>query len=366
MTTANDFSRRIFVAGLGGRIATNLIFIALEMVGGDLCKLPIIGVSTRGKKVPKEFKGIADRLRRDMILGPLPYGITVKGYLIDNSAPDDRYGELHFSYKGKDAKFIVPVYDGSSPESLPLAELNVDVLLNATGKFMDLEGSERFLKAGAKKIILTGPPKNRAEIQEIIYPLNGHLDSGIKVVSLMSCTTNAVAPVVHVLAKHLNKTPLDILLSTTHAITNSQDPLPSSKDSGSMDNILGYTTGASKSLRSAIPNLSEVDGHALRVPVANGSMVGVNMVFDKKIPTEQIAYALQEVPEGEFADIIGLYDYERFETRNVLRDSHTAVVNLEPPFIRGGLIVYILIAYDNEYAYSWHAMLAALRCPIPE
>lgn len=358
-------NRRIFIAGLDGRICTNLFFATLKIVNGYLDRVPIVGVSSRGKK---NLEKSANLLRLDMVLGHLPYDMTVEGREISESdSPDGRYGELWFHEKDSQVMYVVPVYDSSSPENLPLADLGVDVLLNATGKYMDLKGAELFLKAGAKKVILTGPPKNRVEIKEIIYAINGELDKGEKVISLASCTTNAVTPIVGALYMYLGKLPLGIAFNTTHAATNSQKILPSSSGSGSFNNVLSYKTGASQSLLHIVPDIERCEGHAWRTPIANGSVVDIYMVFDQEISTKQVTDALKEAIQGKYSEIIGIYDYgDTFETCKLLGNPHTAVVKFDREFVSGGWIVHVSSGYDNEYAYSYHAMLAAMRCPIPE
>ncbi len=251
---------------------------------------------------------------------------------------------------------VIKVFAERDPAKLPWAELGVDFVFEATGFFRSRETAGKHLEAGAKKVIITAPGKE-VDATFVMGVNNTSYDPvAHNVVSNASCTTNCLAP----MAKVLNDT-VGIKhgwLTTTHAYTNEQSILdvqhPSDKRRAraAAINIIPTSTGAAKAVSLVLPDLAgKLDGGAMRVPVADGSVCDVIFVSERDGTAEQLIEAFKAAAAGELKGILKASN-EPLVSSDIIGESHSVVVDLELIAQRAPNFFRIVGWYDNENAYS--------------
>ncbi len=242
------------------------------------------------------------------------------------------------------------------PLNIPWAELNVDIVVEATGKFKSHEQASMHLQSGAKKVLITSPGKNPDAtivmgVNDEIYDFDKH-----HIVSNASCTTNCLAPVAKVLNDKFGI--VNGLMTTVHAFTNDQKNLdnPHKKDlrraRGCMQSIIPTTTGAAKSIGLLIPELQgKLNGFALRVPTPDVSLVDLVCEFEKEVTVESINATLKEASESYMKGYIG-YSEEPLVSIDYCGCEISGVVDALSTMTMGKNMAKIIIWYDNEWGYS--------------
>lgn len=271
---------------------------------------------------------------------------------------DSVYGKWDGSVEAKDGKLVVngyaiPWIQETDPTKLPWKKLNVDWVLESSGKFRGREDAEKHLSAGSKKVLISAPGK---ECDATVVPgVNDAVyEPSMKIVSLASCTTNALAPPLKVLNDEFGVE--QGFLTTVHSYTNDQRILDSShKDlrraRAAAVNIIPTTTGAAKSIGVVIPELKgKMDGIALRVPVPCGSINDIVCMLKKPASAEQVNVALKKASKGKFKGILR-YTEEPLVSSDILHTSESSIVDGSLTKCIGNL-VKINTWYDNEYGYS--------------
>ena len=241
------------------------------------------------------------------------------------------------------------------PLKLPWKEMNIDIVIEATGKFNERERAALHLQAGAKKVILTAPGKN--EDVTIVMGVNDDQLNIEKhdVISNASCTTNCLAPV----AKVLNDT-FGIengLMTTVHAYTNDQMNLDNPhKDlrraRACAQSIIPTSTGAAKALSLVLPELKgKLHGLSLRVPTPNVSLVDLVVDLKTDVTVEEVNAAFIEASKGSMKGILG-FTTEPLVSIDFNSDPHSAIVDGLTTMVIGSRKVKVLAWYDNEWGYS--------------
>ncbi len=238
------------------------------------------------------------------------------------------------------------------PEKLPWSDLGVDIVLECTGVFENKEKATEHLKAGAKKVILSAPPKD--DIPVYLLGVNEKEYQGEDIISNGSCTTNCLAPMIKVIDD------LFIVergfMTTIHSYTNDQRILDlPHKDirrarSAAM-NIIPTTTGAAKTVGKVIKHLEgKLDGISLRVPTPVVSIVDFICEVKKEATVEKINYAYREIAENSMKGILAISD-EGLVSMDFKGDPHSAIVDLPLTMVNENL-VKIVGWYDNEWGYA--------------
>ena len=188
----------------------------------------------------------------------------------------------------------IKVFTEKDPESLPWGELDIDLVLECTGLFTSEEDARKHIKAGTKKVLISAPGKGN--MKTIVYGVNDNiLDGTEEIVSAASCTTNCLAPVLKLLND--NYKIIKGFMTTVHAYTADQNSLDGTHKKGMLsrrgraaaENIVPASTGAASAIGLVIPELnSKMDGIALRVPVADGSIIDVTVELEKDVTKEDI------------------------------------------------------------------------------
>ncbi|MED4225552.1 glyceraldehyde-3-phosphate dehydrogenase [Neobacillus cucumis] len=250
---------------------------------------------------------------------------------------------------------LVQLLNQRNPQELPWKELDVDVVIEATGKFNSKEQASLHLEAGAKKVILTAPGKNE-DVTIVVGVNDKQLDlTKHDVISNASCTTNCLAPVVKVLDEQFGIE--NGLMTTVHAYTNDQNNTDNPhKDlrraRACAQSIIPTTTGAAKALAKVLPHLSgKLHGMALRVPTPNVSLV--DLVVDVKcdVTVEQINVALHTAAQGSMKGIIEFCDAPLVSV-DFNTNPSSAIIDGLSTIVMGTRKIKVLAWYDNEWGYS--------------
>jgi glyceraldehyde 3-phosphate dehydrogenase len=249
----------------------------------------------------------------------------------------------------------VQLLSNRDPKLLPWKELNIDIVIEATGKFNSKDKAIAHIEAGAKKVIITAPGKDEdvtivMGVNEHVFDVNEH-----HVISNASCTTNCLAPVAKVLNKKFGI--VNGLMTTVHAYTNDQNNIDNPhKDlrraRGCAQSIIPTSTGAAKALSLVLPELKgKLHGMSLRVPTPNVSLVDLVVDLEKDVTVDDINDAFIEASFGEYKGIIG-FTTEPLVSVDFNTNPHSAIIDGLSTMVIGSNKVKVLAWYDNEWGYS--------------
>lgn len=261
------------------------------------------------------------------------------------------YDKEHIIVDGKKFK----VYAEKDPENLPWKNLDVDIVLECTGRFTTKEGAEKHLKAGAKRVIISAPPKSEGIPTYVLGVNEKEIDAEKDlIISNGSCTTNCLAPVVKVLNDNFGIE--NGFFTTVHSYTNDQRllDLPHRdlrRARAAAQNIIPTTTGAAKSIIAVIPELKgKLDGIAIRVPTPVVSLIDLTTLLNKEVTVEEVNLLFEKEAEGDLKNILAVTK-ELLVSSDFRKDSHSAIVDLSLTEVRKNL-VKIIAWYDNEWGYA--------------
>jgi len=276
---------------------------------------------------------------------------------------DSVHGVLNEDVRAEGDSLIVgdrkiKVVSEPDPAKLPWKELEVDIVLEATGRFTHREGAKKHLDAGAKKVVITAPAKDPDVT--IVMGVNHESYDPDKhnIISNASCTTNCLAPVAKVL--HSNFGLRRGFMTTTHAYTNDQrlldlfHPKDVRRGRAAALSIVPTTTGAARAIHLVIPELKgRMDGIALRVPVSDGSVVDLVAELDKEVTKEEVNNAFKEASQTYLKGILE-YTEEPIVSTDIIGNPHSAIVDGLSTNVLGGKgnLVKVLAWYDNEWGFS--------------
>lgn len=249
----------------------------------------------------------------------------------------------------------VQLLSNRNPQELPWKELNIDIVIEATGKFNSRDKAALHLEAGAKKVILTAPGKN--EDVTIVMGVNDEAlnISEHDIISNASCTTNCLAPVAKVLDEQFGIE--NGLMTTVHAYTNDQNNIDNPhKDlrraRACAQSIIPTSTGAAKALTLVLPHLKgKLHGMALRVPTSNVSLVDLVVDLKTDVTIEQVNEAFQQASKGALKGILDITD-EPLVSIDFNTNEHSAIIDGLSTMMIGSNKVKVLAWYDNEWGYS--------------
>lgn len=259
----------------------------------------------------------------------------------------------------KDAIFVgghkIPVLAIKEPSELPWKKMQVDIVLECTGRFTDKEGLSRHLKAGAKKVILSAPAK-KGGVKTIVPGVNMEkVTRHDNLLSCASCTTNCLAPSTKVIKDSFGVK--YALMTTIHSYTADQNLVDGPhKDlrraRAAAINIIPTTTGAAISTTETIPDLKgKFDGLAVRVPTPIGSLCDIVYLLKKKTTVEKVNRAFIKAAGGKMRGILQASD-EELVSSDIIGNSHSAIIDLKNTKIVGGNLLKVIAWYDNEWGYS--------------
>jgi glyceraldehyde 3-phosphate dehydrogenase len=243
----------------------------------------------------------------------------------------------------------------TDPSQLPWKDLNVDVVLESTGRFVDKEGASKHLSAGAKWVIISAPAKEPDAticmgVNEESLDVSTH-----KIISNASCTTNCLAPIAKVIDQKF--TIKRGLMTTIHSYTNDQRILDfPHKDlrrtRAAAVSMIPTTTGAARAVGLVLPHLKgRLDGMAIRVPTPNVSVVDLVADIEKEATAEAVNDALKEAASGPMKGILQYCD-EPLVSIDFNGNPHSSIVDASLTKVLEGNMVKVLSWYDNEWGYS--------------
>jgi glyceraldehyde 3-phosphate dehydrogenase len=279
---------------------------------------------------------------------------------------DTVYGHYEKSVEVKDNKLIVDnkevlILKETDPTKLPWKDLNIDVIVEATGIFTEYEKAKAHLTAGAKRVVITAPAKD-----EITPTFTPGLEDLSKISSLgemgfitsnASCTTNSVNPVLAILMKRIGVQ--KAILTTIHAYTATQnlvDGIVKGHDfrrgRAAGLNIVPSTTGAAEATAKVIPSLKgKFDGVSIRVPVISGSLSDITVLTEKSTTIEEINNIFkEEAQKSEWQGILKVIE-DQIVSSDILKEPYGAIVDLTLTRVVDGNLVKVFSWYDNEWGY---------------
>jgi len=246
------------------------------------------------------------------------------------------------------------VFSEKDPANLPWKSLGVDIVVESTGKFTERDLAAKHITAGAKKVLISAPGKKADAtivmgVNENVYDSSKH-----HVVSIASCTTNCLAPVAKVINDKFQI--VHGLMTTVHAYTNDQVILDfPHKDlrraRAAALSMIPTTTGAAKAIGLVLPELEgKLDGLAVRVPVADASLVDLVVDVKKTTTTDEIRNAFKEAAAGSLKRYLQ-YNEDPIVSVDIIGNTHSAIVDGPLCSVIGGSMVKVMAWYDNEWGF---------------
>lgn len=249
----------------------------------------------------------------------------------------------------------VAVYSEKDPKAIPWKDHGVDIVMDSTGVFRSMDKLKAHLEGGAKKVVLSAPPKGNLDAMIVMGVNDGLLKAEHKIVSNASCTTNCLAPIVKILHREFGI--VKGLMTTVHAFTNDQRILDLPHDDlrrarGAANNIIPTTTGAASAVGQVIPELAgRLDGLSMRVPVPDGSVVDLTAQMSRKVTEEEVIEALRQASKGELLNILAFED-KPVVSSDVIGCPYSSVFDSPLTAVIQGDMLKVVAWYDNEWGYS--------------
>jgi glyceraldehyde 3-phosphate dehydrogenase len=274
---------------------------------------------------------------------------------------DTNYGNYHHEV-GYDEKNIIvddrkiPVYAEKDPAQLPWGDLNVDVVIESTGRFTKGEDASAHLKAGAKRVVISAPSKSD-DVKTIVIGANDEeLKDAGQIISNASCTTNSVAAVMDILDREfgIEKAMLTTVHSDTASQTLTDGPAKDLREGrAAPHNIVPTTTGAAIAVTKTVPNLEgKFDGISVRVPTPVVSLSDVTMLLRQNVSQEQINDVLTKASQDPYYQGIIAVSSEPLVSSDYIGNSNSGIVDLELTNVVAGNLAKVVVWYDNEWGYS--------------
>ncbi len=274
-----------------------------------------------------------------------------------------KYDSVHGQFDGtidvKDGNLVVNgksirISAERNPEDLKWDAVGADVVLDCTGIFTNLEGAQKHITAGAKKVAISAPS---ADAPMFVMGVNHkEITAADTIVSNASCTTNCLAPIAKVLNDKFGI--VEGLMTTVHAATATQFTVdgPSRKDfrlgRASLNNIVPASTGAAKAVGKVIPALNgKLTGMAFRVPTVDVSVVDLTCRLEKGASFAEVKAAIKDASENEMAGVLG-YTEEGVVSQDFVSEPRTSVFDANASMALNDNFVKIVSWYDNEFGYS--------------
>jgi glyceraldehyde 3-phosphate dehydrogenase len=250
----------------------------------------------------------------------------------------------------------VKMLEERNPGDLPWGELDVDVVVEATGIFRTRDKLQLHLNAGAKRVVLTVPAKDEIDYTVVIGVNEDGLSAEHKIISNASCTTNCLAPMAKILNDEFGI--VEGLINTVHAYTNDQRlaDVPHRdwrRGRAAAENIIPTTTGAAKAVGQVIPQLNgKLNGMATRVPVPDGSIVDLMVEVKQTVTAEEVKEVVRKAAQSERLSRILLYSEDKLVSSDVVGMPYSSIFDAEFTKVIDGNIIKTLNWYDNEWGYS--------------
>jgi glyceraldehyde 3-phosphate dehydrogenase len=241
------------------------------------------------------------------------------------------------------------------PANLPHKANAIDFVVESTGIFTSREACTKHLTAGAKRVLLTVPPKDEIDAMIVLGVNEKTLKASDRIISNASCTTNCLAPVAMVLDAAFGIE--QGLMTTVHAYTNDQNVLDlPHKDlrraRAAALNIIPTSTGAARAVGKILPQLAgKLDGTSMRVPVPDGSVIDLVATLKKDVTLEEVNAAFEKASKKELKGILA-YSTDPLVSSDIVRHPASSIFDSQATMLMGKRMVKIIAWYDNEWGYS--------------
>ena len=311
-----------------GRIGRSILRIIVEQ---DI-DINVVAINDLG-----DYENLAYLFKHDSIMGILDADISIENNIL------------------KINKREIKLVSIADPSKLPWKEMNVDIVIESTGIFTNRDSLNKHLNAGAKKVLLTVPPKDEIDATIVLGVNDETLDNESKLISNASCTTNCLAPIAKVLND--NFTIKSGLMTTVHAYTNDQALAETThsdfrRGRNATQNIIPTSTGAAKAVGMVMPELEgKLDGMAMRVPVPNGSVVDLIVELEKSVTVNEINNVVKNASENELKGILSYSEVPLVST-DILGNPNSSIYDATSTEILENKHVRVVCWYDNEWGYS--------------
>jgi glyceraldehyde 3-phosphate dehydrogenase len=274
---------------------------------------------------------------------------------------DSTYGVFGHEVRGGEGALHVDeqridVTAEKDPGNLPWRDKEVDVVIEATGKFKTREDAQKHRDAGARKVLITAPPKGPVDGNFVLGVNADQYDAGEHhIISIGSCTTNCLAPIAKVLHEELGIE--HGLMTTVHAYTASQNLLDGPhKDMrrarSAADNIIPTSTGAAKAIGTVLPDLDgKLDGMAMRVPVPCGSIVDLTARVGAETNPDAVNSMMRKWADEPMKGVLEIADAP-IVSRDIVGNPASSIQVPEDTRVQGGRLVKVVSWYDNEWGFS--------------
>lgn len=282
-------------------------------------------------------------------------------YMVYMVKYDTIHGRFDGCVKEENGKLVVNgkainVYGCMNPEEIPWSECGAEYVVESTGVFCTTEKASAHIKAGAKKVVISAPAKDK-ETPTFVCGVNlDKYTKDMKVVSNASCTTNCLAPLTKVINDKFGI--IEGLMTTVHSTTATQKTVdgPSKKDwrggRAASGNIIPSSTGAAKACALVIPEVKgKLTGMSFRVPTLDVSVVDLTCRLEKSTTMEEINAAVKEASETYMKGILG-YTEDAVVSSDFLTDSRTSIYDATAGIALNGNFFKLISWYDNEWGYS--------------
>ena len=273
---------------------------------------------------------------------------------------DSNYGRWHEPVKATEKGFVIGgreiAYYNSQQELPDWSTLGVDLVVDCTGRATTRAGAQAHLDRGAKRVLVSAPSKTREDADVFLLPginMDSYDPAKHKIISMASCTTNALAPVVKVVLENFGIK--YGLFSTIHAYTNTQSltdqPMKDRRDSwAATENMIPSSSGAARALSFIWPGL-KITGKAYRVPVRTVSIAELNLLTEKPVTVDSVNNAFRKAAETPpLKGVMGVLE-EEWASSRILGDPHSSIVDLPLTAVQGELLS-VAAWYDNEMGYA--------------
>jgi glyceraldehyde 3-phosphate dehydrogenase len=295
-----------------------------------------------------DVQTLAYLLKFDTVMGRFPHASRVEGDVLYAGIQD------------------VKVTSFPELERLPWKEMEIEVVVESTGRFRKRADLEKHLAAGARRVILTVPAKDEIDATVVLGVNDGTLRPAHRIISNASCTTNCLAPIAKILNDRFGIE--RGIMTTVHAYTNDQRlaDVPHSdlrRSRAAAENIIPTSTGAARAVGKVLPELAgRLDGIAMRVPVPDGSIVDLVTVMKRSVRPDEVNDAVRAAALGPLKGIVEYCD-EPVVSSDVIGNPHSSVFDSLCTQVLGGNFLKTVAWYDNEWGYACRVADLIRRLP---
>ena len=311
-----------------GRIGRSILRIIIE----SNSDLNVVAINDLGN-----YQNLSYLLKHDSVMGVLDHNVELDNDILKI---DDRE---------------IKLVSVANPADLPWEEMNIDIVIESTGIFADRKSLEKHIEAGAKKVVLTVPPKDAIDATVVLGVNDDDIKEDSRLISNASCTTNCLAPIAKVLNDNFGIK--SGLMTTIHAYTNDQALAETThkdfrRGRSATQNIIPTSTGAAKAVGMVLPELNgKLDGMAMRVPVPDGSVVDLVVELNKEVTIDEVNEAVKNAADNELKGILE-YSSIPLVSTDILQNPHSSIYDASSTQLLEGNHIKVVCWYDNEWGYS--------------